>query len=73
MARSWLSAQRQILGVSSCSIVSYSYGLPNGRYPECSVLHCRGNDHSSAQWQFLVGHLLVICDVLYCRTGGKGF
>ena len=37
MAGSWLSAQQQILGVSSHSIVSYSHCLPNGRYPECSV------------------------------------
>ena len=37
MARSWLSAQQWILRVSSCSIVSYSHCLPNGRYPECSV------------------------------------
>ena len=37
MARSWLSTQRQILGVSSCSIASYSHCLPSGRYPECSV------------------------------------
>ena len=70
MANSWLSAQWQILGVSSHSIASYSYCPPDGRYPECSV---GGNDHSSAQWQFLVGYLLAICGVLYCRTGGKGF
>ena len=37
MASSWLSAQWQILGVFSHSIVSYSYCPPNSGYPECSV------------------------------------
>ena len=73
MASNWLSTQQWILGMSSHSIVSYSYHLPNGRYEECSFLLCRGNDHLSALWQFLVGRLLVIGDVLYCRTCGEGF
>ena len=37
MARSWLSTQWQILGVSSHSIVSYSHCLPNGSDLQCSV------------------------------------
>ena len=32
MVRSWLSAQWQILGVSSHFIVGYSHYLPNGGY-----------------------------------------
>ena len=37
MASSWLSTQWWILGVSSHSIASYSYCLPNSGYLECSV------------------------------------
>ena len=37
MASSWLSAQWQILGMSSRSIVGYSYCPPNSGYLECSV------------------------------------
>ena len=31
------------------------------------------NDLSSAQWQFLVGHLLAISNILYDRASGAGF
>ena len=58
--------------MSSHSIASYSCCPPNSRYEECSFLFCMGNDHSSTQWQFLVGCLLVIGDVLYCGTHGEG-
>ena len=69
MARGWLSAQQQILGVSSCSIVGYSHCSPNSGYLECPVggmIICLPNGRFSG-W-LPIGYL----DVLNCRTSGEG-
>ena len=69
MARSWLSAQQQILRVFSHSVAGYNHGLPNGRYFGMSY---GVNDHLPTQWQISVNHLLAVCDILNSRAGREG-